>query len=294
MLQTIDPAAGSLPAEDLHPDEGCELETSNPRTSMSTAQKSRDVQKVITQLRKKYEPPGRRESLPVLEQLILAVLADGTTTAKADAVFQRLKANYFDWNEVRVSAVVELQEHLRDLPDAEHRAARLKGCLKFIFETTYGFELDSLQKIPMKEVARKFERMPGVSEYLVARVIRDGLGGTAMPLDTAAARVLTRLGIIDDKTTAQVLSASLARQIPRARSFEFCHLLSELGADTCVAVEPRCKPCVLVDDCPTGQRRLAEMAAAAAAAAAAAKAAAEAAKAKRARGKAKKTRSKSH
>jgi endonuclease-3 len=248
---------------------------------MSTAQKSRDVQKVITQLRKKYDAPSRRESLPVLEHLILAVLSDGTTTAKADAVFHRLKQNYFDWNEVRVSAVVELQEHLRDLPDAEQRAARLKGCLKFIFETTYGFELDALQKIPMKEVARKFERMPGVSDYLVARVARDGLGGTAMPLDASAVRVLTRIGIIDEKTTSQVLSASLARQIPRARSFEFCHLLSELAADTCLGVEPRCKPCVLVDDCPTGQRRLAELAAAAAAAA-------EAARAKRARGKAKK------
>ena len=253
---------------------------------MSTAQKSRDVQKVITQLKKKYDTPGRRESLPVLEQLILAVLSDGTTTAKADAIFHRLKANYFDWNEVRVSAVVELQEHLRDLPDPEQRAARLKGCLKFIFETTYGFELESLQKTPMKEVAKKFERMPGVTEYMVARVVRDGLGGTAMPLDTAAVRVLTRLGIIDEKTTPQVLSASLARQIQRSRNFEFCHLLSELGADTCVEVEPRCKPCVLIADCPTGQRRLAEMAAAAAAAA-------EAARAKRARGKGKKTRSKS-
>jgi endonuclease-3 len=292
MLQTIEPAAGTLPAENLHPD-GCELENSNPRTSMSTAQKSRDVQKVITQLKKRYDVPGRREPLPVLEQLILAVLADGSTTAQADAVFHRLKQNYFDWNEVRVSAVVELQEHLRDLPDPEQRAARLKGCLKFIFETTYGFELETLQKIPMKEVARKFERMPGVSDYLVARVIRDGLGGTAMPLDTAAVRVLTRLGIVDEKTPPQVLSASLARQIPRARSFEFCHLLSELAADTCVEVEPRCKPCVLVDDCPTGQRRLAEMAAAAAAEAAAAKAAAEAAKKKKARAKAKKVRAKS-
>lgn len=253
---------------------------------MSTAQKSRDVQKVITQLRKKYGTPPRRESLPVLEQLILAVLSDGTTTAKADAVFQRLKDNYFDWNEVRVSAVVELQEHFRDLPEPEPRAARLKGCLKYIFESTYAFELESLKKFPMKEVARKFERMPGVSDYLVARVIRDGLGGTAMPLDIAAVRVLTRLGIIDEKTKPQALSASLARQIQRARNFEFCHLLSELGADTCVEVEPRCKQCVLVDDCPTGERQLAELAAAAAAAA-------EAARSKRARGKGKKARAKS-
>jgi endonuclease-3 len=217
--------------------------------------------------------------------VIFAVLADGTTTAKADAAFQRLRENYFDWNEVRVSALVELQDQLSDLPDPEQRASRLKGCLRFIFESTYGFDLEQLKKVPMKELAVRLQKMPGVSDYLINRVIRDGLGGTAMPLDSAAVRVLTRLRIIDEKTPADVLSASLARQIPRARSFEFCHLLSELGADVCVENEPRCKQCCLVNECPTGQRRLAELAAAAAAAL-------EAAKAKRARAKTKTARSK--
>ena len=103
--------------------------------SMSNSPKARLIQKVIPLLRKKYEAPDRRDPLPVLEQLVLAVLADGTTTAKADAVFRRLKANYFDWNEVRVSAVAELQESLAELPDPEQRATRLKSCLKSIFET---------------------------------------------------------------------------------------------------------------------------------------------------------------
>ncbi len=252
---------------------------------MSTAQKSRQVQRVVGLLKKKYSTHEKSESLPVLEHLIMAVLADGTTTAKADEAFKRLKQNYFDWNEVRVSAQVELQDQLADLPDAEARAARLKGCLKYVFETTYGFDLETIKKLPMKEIAHRFEKMHGLSEYLVARIIRDGLGGTAMPLDTAAVRVLTRLGIIDHKTPPQVLSASLARQIPRNRNVEFCHLLSELGADTCHETEPRCKQCCLVDDCPAGQKRLAVLAAAAAAAS-------EAAKAKRARAKAKKARSK--
>jgi endonuclease-3 len=249
---------------------------------MSTAEKSREVQKIVNLLKKKYDSPPRRESISVLEAVIYAVLADGTTTAKADAAFQRLKQNYFDWNEVRVSALVELQDQLSDLPDAEQRAAKLKGCLRFIFESTYGFDLEQLKKVPMKELAVRLEKMPNLSDYLISRVMRDGLGGTAMPLDSAAVRVLTRLGIIDEKTPADVLSASLSRQIPRARSFEFCHLLSELAADVCLETEPHCKQCCLVEECPTGERRLAELAAAA-----------EAAKTKRARAKTKRARTKS-
>src|SRR5262245_38611496 len=101
--------------------------------SMSTAEKSREVQKIVSLLKKKYDTPARREPMSVLDAIIYAVLADGTTTAKADAAFRRLKENYFDWNEVRVSALVELQDQLAEIPDAEPRAARLKGCLRFIF-----------------------------------------------------------------------------------------------------------------------------------------------------------------
>ena len=252
---------------------------------MSTADKSRQVHKIVNLLKRKYEAPERREPLSILEHLIMAILADGTTTSKADAAFVRLKKDYYDWNEVRVSALVELQDHMADLPDPEQRAARLKGCLRFVFENTYGFDLDQLAKVPMKEVSRRFEKMPGVSEYLTNRIIRDGLGGTAMPLDTTAVRILSRLGIIDNRTSAQSLSASLARQIPRARSFEFCHVLSELGAEYCLENEPRCKQCFLLDECPTGKQRLAELAAAAAAQAAS--------KAKKPRARAKKTGAKS-
>jgi endonuclease-3 len=252
---------------------------------MSQSNKARSLPKVISILRKKYEAPERRESLSVLEHLMMAIVADGTTTAKADAVFKRLKQNYFDWNEVRVSAVVELQDQLAELPDPEQHAIRLKSALKFVFETTYGFDLEGLKKLPMKEVAARFEKMPHVNDYVVNRLIRDGLGGTAMPLDSAALRLLKRLGFIDEKTTPAVLAASLARQIPRAKSFEFCHLLSELAAEYCVETEPHCKPCPLLELCPTGERRIAELEAAAAAAAAAAKAK-RAAKAKKQRSKA--------
>src|SRR5262245_59177494 len=107
---------------------------------MSIAEMSREVQRLVWLLQKKYNVRARGERWSVRETVIFAVLADGTTTAKADAAFHRLRTNYFDWNEVRVSALVELQEQLADLPEPEQRAARLKGCLRFIFESTYGFD----------------------------------------------------------------------------------------------------------------------------------------------------------
>jgi endonuclease III len=248
---------------------------------MSNSPKARLVQKVYALLRKKYQPPERREQLPVLEQLVLAVLCDGATTARADAVFRRLKESYYDWNEVRVSAVTELQDYLTDLPDPEQKAMRIKSCLKYIFETTYTFDIDHFRKLPKKEVIKKLAKMPAASPYLIARVIRDGLGGSAMPLDSSAVRVLTRLELIDDKTPAVTLAASLERLVPRNKSVEFCHLLAELGNDTCTELEPNHAKCCLLELCPTGQRRMAEASAAAAAARRSGKRAVAAAKPRR-------------
>lgn len=230
---------------------------------MSQTPRTRLVHKIHALLRKKYDPPGRRPSLTVLEQVVLAVLSEGTTTAAADAVFHKLKTEYFDWNEVRVSSIAELQEALASLPDRAQRAIRLKACLKYVFESDYSFDVDHYRKLTQKEAVRRLEKLPQSSPYLAARVIRDGLGGNAVPLDAPAIRALTRLGLIDAKNPPDAVAASLERTIPRVRQFEFCHLLAELAADTCVEAEPNCKPCCLVEMCPAGQQRLAELKAAA-------------------------------
>lgn len=221
---------------------------------MAGASKASLVKRIMTRLKKRYGSVGRRESLPMLEQLILAVLAEDTTATKANKVFHRLKKNYFDWNEVRVSAVIELQEMMAELPQAEQRAIRLKRILKQVFESTYSFDLDSWRRLTMKEVAKRLRQLPLGSQYLRARVIRDGMGGGAVPLDSGGLRVLTRLELFTSKTAPVAMAASLERTIPKGRNYEFCQLIAELAADTCIEPEPRCKHCCLLDRCPTGGR----------------------------------------
>ena len=221
---------------------------------MASLSKANFIKKTTGQLKKRYGSSGRRESLAMLEQIILAILAEGTTTAKANNVFRRLKEDYFDWNEVRVSAVVELQEIMAELPESEQRSLRLKRILKYIFESTYSFDVDEWRKLTMKEVAKRLDDFPVASQYLTARVIRDGMGGGAVPLDDEALRVYRRLELFDRDTTPLTMAASLERAIPKAKNFEFCQLIAELAADTCLEPEPRCKQCCLLDSCPTGKR----------------------------------------
>src|SRR5262245_46105062 len=84
------------------------------------------------------------EPLPVLEQFVFALCRENATDEQARAAYKNLESKFFDWNEVRVSSVRELEEALAGLPDAESRAQRLIAFLQEVFETTYSFDLEGL------------------------------------------------------------------------------------------------------------------------------------------------------
>src|ERR1700730_18315342 len=83
------------------------LETLMP----TTTNKQRVLTHLFTSLKKRYggaDPEPR----PVLEQLLYAILREGTTRELADQAFGLLRERFYDWNEIRVSSVREIEEAL--------------------------------------------------------------------------------------------------------------------------------------------------------------------------------------
>jgi endonuclease-3 len=215
--------------------------------------KQRVFQHVFAALAKtgKAEDPSSR---PVLEQFIYAVCREGVTRDMADRAFRNLTEQYFDWNEIRVSSSRELAESLDCLPNAEARGQRIIDFLQEVFETTYSFDLEILQKKGVKQAAKQLSRYQSASDYAVASVIQNSLGGHAIPLDDAALRVVRRLGILDGTAgDMESLRASLEHQVPKAKAAAFCDTISEIAAEYCLDEEPRCSACHFCPSCPTGQ-----------------------------------------
>ena len=223
---------------------------------MKAADKSKNVKKVMPPLRDRYGPAPKPQNLPLLEHLILAILSEDATDAKALTVFERFKHEYFDWNEVRVSSVTELREVMRELPDPDNRAMRLKGTLKQIFESRYSFDIEDWRKQPHKEVTRRLGELPASSQYVAARLIRDGMKGTAFPIDSNALRVLQRLGIAKADDKPEDIALSLARIVGKHRNHEFTYLVAQLATDVCLPAEPECARCAIANLCATGAQRL--------------------------------------
>ncbi len=197
----------------------------------------------------------------ILAEVVYAILRDDATPDQADAAFAAVKAHFVDWNEIRVSTILELSEVLAPLPNASDRARRVIEFLQEHFERTYSFDLDDLEKKGLKQAVKQLARYKdtGVADFAVAWVAQRALKGHSIPLDGGAIRVLSRLGILDgDLDDLESVRASLEHYIPKARGPEFTDALSRFAAEICVPGVPHCPSCPLKAECPTGQKLLAE------------------------------------
>jgi endonuclease-3 len=217
----------------------------------TTAQKTKLVTQLFTlhKSHKDAEPYGRQ----VLEQFIYAICREGVTRDAADQAYAALRERFYDWNELRVSSPGEIADAIDEyVPDGEARAQRLIDFLQEVFETTFSFDLESLQKKGLKQAAKQLARYQAANDYAVAWVVQKSLGGHALPLDAAALRVLGRLGLLEDGQDLEMLRTSLEHQVPKLKGAEFVDVISKLAEEHCWAADPACPACPLGKVCPTG------------------------------------------
>jgi endonuclease III len=219
---------------------------------MATTQ---NKQKLVTQLftlHKGHKNAGPHGHL-VLEQFLYAICREGVTRDNADQAFTALRERFYDWNELRVSSAREIADAIDEyVPDGEARGQRLIDFLQEVFETTFSFDLEGLQKKGLKQAAKQLARYQAANDYAVAWVVQKSLGGHAIPLDASALRVLRRLGLFEDGQDLETLRASLEHQIPKLKGAEFVDLISRLAEDHCWETDPACPACPLHKNCPTG------------------------------------------
>jgi endonuclease-3 len=217
--------------------------------------RQRLLNRILTTLKRdvRAEEP---EARPVLEQFLYAACREGTTRGRADQAYRNLQAQFFDWNEVRVSSVREVAEALDGLPDAEQRAFRIIRILQEVYETTFSFDLESLHKKGLKQAQKQLERFEGASPFAVASTLQIGLSGHALPIDGDMRRTMRRLELIDGDPDDEALQASLEHLVPKAKGPIFCEILNAVAQDYCHERAPKCQACPLHDLCPSGQENL--------------------------------------
>lgn len=215
---------------------------------MSTAAlKQRVVAKLCGIVKKTEDAPD----IPILQRMVYAVCREGVSREEADRAYAKLLESFFDLNEVRVSAAREVARAIQDLPESMARAERIIAILQEVFETTYAFDLETLQKKGVKQVQKQLERYRGASPFMVAYVVRHSLDGHAVPVDADMLRCLKRLELVSDPATEESAQEMLEQMIPKVKSAHFAEAVSRITREYCFAIHPKCPACPVHDHCPS-------------------------------------------
>jgi endonuclease III len=189
------------------------------------------LNKVHKVLKKHYKPAVPPAERNVLEHLLYACCLENARVEAADEAFAKLKELFFDWNEVRVTTTTELSEVMASIPDASAAATRIKKSLQSVFEASYTFDLDPLQKQNLGKAEKDLEKIVGSSPFVRAYVVQHALGGHSIPVNAGAIDALNAVGAITDQEAEKGLVPGAERAIPKNKGVEFGSLLQQFGAD---------------------------------------------------------------
>lgn len=217
----------------------------------ATINKQRLLTHFFSTAKKTVEPDA--EARPVLQEFIFGLCREDATREQAEDAYRYLLERFFDWNEIRVSSVRELEEAFAGMSEAEARAQRLVSFLQEVFEIHFAFDLDKLQKEGLKQAAKKLSRYQAANDYAVSWVVQRSLGGHAIPLDPPTLRCVRRLGLIDDEQSEADARASLEHLVPKAKGPLFTDMISTVAGEYCWTEQPQCSSCPLAGECAYAQ-----------------------------------------
>ena len=180
-------------------------------------------------VKKEYQPILPPSNRTVIENAIYGCCLENSTYEAADEAFAKLHENFFDWNEVRVTTTAELAEAMKGLGHPMLAADRMKKLLYGIFETFYQFDLEFLKKENLSKAVISFEKMTGVSPFIISYMSQHGLGGHSIPTDRALLELMVVIGVITEDEAQKGRVPGLERAIPKAKGMEFGSLVHQLA-----------------------------------------------------------------
>ncbi|APW63709.1 endonuclease [Paludisphaera borealis] len=207
---------------------------------MATQSKTQYLTDLQAYLKRRYKPKAEKAAarLTVIEAVVYGICHEDTTREQANQALSRFKDQFFDWNEVRVSPLEEVQETLAGIPDPAARAHRIRRFLRQLFERTYNFTLEQLTKKPLKEALKALQPFEVfTSDYVTATVVQQALGGHAIPVDESTRKAFEHLGLHEPDVST--LRGLIERAIPKNRGAEFIELLEEMAHDAALATDAK-------------------------------------------------------
>jgi hypothetical protein len=113
--------------------------------------------------------PDPRET-DIIEEMVLAILEEGTDRASAKAALASVMEWMVDFNELRVTPPRELVRVMsRPVPEAKEKAQRITQVLNHIFDKNNSLRINSLRERPIREVRQFLNMLEVLRTFLIDR-----------------------------------------------------------------------------------------------------------------------------
>lgn len=197
---------------------------------------------------------GEFEQTPrynALDELIFTVLTQHTSDLNAERAFDRLRETIPTWEEVMVADQQAIADAIFHGGMSNQKSKRIKDILATILERHGELEIEFLRNYGLEDARKWLVELPGVGPKTAAVVMAFALGMPAFPVDTHIHRVSKRLGLIEEKTTADAAHEIMERQVRPELRFQLHMQMITHGRQICKARRPLCGECPLSADCPS-------------------------------------------
>ena len=202
------------------------------KSKSSAADRQKIVTRLLKQLKKEFGGLPRYEQLPVLETMIFATCLEDATFEAAQAAFDRLTGDFFDWNEVRVSTISELEPVFDGLPEPALRAHRIRGILHYVFDHQYSYDFDAIRRKTMELAQKQLAKIKYLTPFARNWLLQTALGNHVVPADGNIIRCSVWLGLIPPGSGDDTAADALKSYTRKADGSEFTWLVKSLSVSS--------------------------------------------------------------
>ena len=204
--------------------------------------------KIINLLRKEFpNPKTALEHKNVHQLLVSTILSAQCTDKRVNIVTKDLFKKYKSLKDFANVKQTDLEKDIKSTGFYRNKAKNIIKCSKQIIS-----EFDGNVPSNMEDLVK----LAGVGRKTANVVLGNWFGkDEGIVVDTHVTRLSNRLGLTKTEN-AVIVERDLVKLVPKKDWKDFSHLLIAHGRKTCIARNPKCSECVLLNLCTYGKKQM--------------------------------------
>lgn len=213
----------------------------DPRFS-DKKEKALEVERRLAKAFGQKLPPGS-ERRDTVHELVHAVLSQNTSRRNYNLAYARLMDAFPTMEQLGTARVTAIERAIRPGGLSKQKSSAIKAILNTTHEERGDYSLEFVRDMKVPEAREYLTSLPGVGPKTASVVLMFADGRRVLPVDTHVLRTSKRIGLIDDKTTAEQAQEQLEALVPPAKRPGMHLNLVHLGREVCHARGPRHEIC---------------------------------------------------